>query len=114
MARSSTTTKMRTGPRLSPLTTRSGPGPARRGPAPVLDLGHVVAVAGDVLLVLNQLIAHRLLGISGDIAELWHPVDHVRRQMKPIEVVADDHVEGGRRRPFLLVAEQRDVLAGVA
>src|SRR3984893_7298477 len=39
------------------------PSGARRGPAPVLDLGHVVAVAGDVLLVLDQLVAHRLLGI---------------------------------------------------
>ena len=85
------------------------PSGARRGPAPVLDLGHVVAVAGDVLLVLDQLVAESLLGISGHIAELRHPVDHVRRQMKPVEVVADDHVEGGRRRPFLLLAADMDV-----
>ena len=38
---------------------------ARPTPSPVADLRHVVAVLGDVLLVLDQLVADRLLGVGG-------------------------------------------------
>src|SRR5947207_2540954 len=82
----------------------------RLRPAPLLDRGHVVAIAGDVLLVLDQFVAHLLLGVSGEVTELRHAVDHVAREMEAVEIVADDHVERCGRRPLLPVAANVDVV----
>ena len=41
------------------------------------DLGHVLAVLGDVLFVLEQLVANRLLGIGGAGPKLRQPIDDV-------------------------------------
>src|SRR5262247_4909729 len=41
-------------------------------PSPARDLGHVVTVLGDVLLVLHEPVAQRLLRIGGAGAELGH------------------------------------------
>ena len=65
-------------------------------PAPVADLRHVLAVLLDVLLVLDQLVADRLLEVRGPRAELRQAVDHVLRQVEAVEIVEHDHVE--RRR----------------
>ena len=46
-------------------------------PLPIDDLRHVLAVLVDVLGVLDQFVAHRLLGVGGSGAELGHPVDYV-------------------------------------
>src|SRR6185369_3878769 len=78
-------------------------------PPPPGDLRHVVTVLLDVLPMLDQLVADRLLEVRGPRTELRHAVDHVLHEMEPIEVVEHDHVERGRRRPFLLVAPHVDV-----
>src|SRR5580704_8318077 len=41
-------------------------------PPPAGDLGHVVAVAADVFLVVDELVADRLLGIGGARPKLGH------------------------------------------
>src|SRR5271166_3551455 len=46
-------------------------------PPPAGDLGHVVAIPRDVLLVLDQSVADRLLGVSGPCREVWHTVDDI-------------------------------------
>src|SRR5882672_11271257 len=62
---------------LSLVVGLGGAHPSRLGllaPPPARDLRHVVAVLGNVLLVLYELVAHRLLGVGGAGAELGHPV----------------------------------------
>ena len=65
---------------------------------------------GDILLVLDELIAHRLLGVSSQVAELRRSVDDVAGEVKAIEIIARDHMKGSGRRPPLLVAAEMDVL----
>src|SRR5918995_4910922 len=45
-------------------------GRCRLAPLPARDIGHVVAVARDVFLVLDQLVLDRLLGVGGPRPEL--------------------------------------------
>src|SRR5215469_8407047 len=73
-------------------------------PLPARDLGHVITVAGDVLLVSHELVAHGLLGIGGPRPELGDAVDHVLHQVEPVEIVQDAHVEGRGRGALFLVA----------
>src|SRR5262249_15649485 len=49
----------------------------RAAPAPVDDLRHVVAVLGDVVLVLDQLVPDRLLRVRRPRPELRQPVDDI-------------------------------------
>src|SRR6266516_1101440 len=56
-------------------------------PSPAGDLGHVVAALVDVLLVLDQLVAARLLRVRRSRPELRQPVDHVGDEVKAIHVV---------------------------
>src|SRR5215813_7280786 len=44
-------------------------------PRPAADLRHVLTVLSDVLLVLDEFVADRLLGIGGSGAQLRHTVD---------------------------------------
>src|SRR5262249_12954570 len=61
-------------------------------PSPAGDLGHIVAVPADELLVVDELVADRLLGVSGARSKLRHAVDHVAYQVEAIEVVQHAHV----------------------
>ena len=79
-------------------------------PLPVGDLGHVLSVLGDVLLVLKQLVPYRLLGIGGAGPELRQPINDVAEEVKPIEIVHHHHVERRARRAFFLVAAHVQVL----
>src|SRR5262245_60799711 len=76
-------------------------GPASGVPGPLADLGQVLTVLADVLLVLDQLVPDHLLRVGGPLAELGDAVDHVADQVEAVEVVEDDHVEGGRGGPLL-------------
>ena len=70
----------------------------------------------DVRPMLDPLVAHRLLDVSGAIAQPGHPVNHVHHQVVAIKVVPDDHVERRRGRALLFVAphvEMRMALAAV-
>src|SRR6267143_1035070 len=79
-------------------------------PPPAGDLGHIVAVAGNKFLVIDELVADRLLGVSGPRPELRHAVDNVADQVKAIEVIQYAHVERCRRGALFLVAAHVNVV----
>src|SRR5262245_27934642 len=56
-------------------------------PSPAADLGHVLTVLRNVLLVLDEPVADCLLGIGGLRTEFGDAVDDVLDEMKPVEVV---------------------------
>ena len=74
-----------------------------RRPLPVADFRHILTVAGDVLLVLDQLVARQLPEVSPFVAQLRNTVDRVHHQMKAIEVIEHRHVKGGGGGAFLFV-----------
>jgi hypothetical protein len=51
----------------------------------------------------DQLVPNGLLGVGGAGTKSRQAIDHVGDEMKVIEVVPDDHVEGSGRRPFFCV-----------
>src|SRR5262245_58564160 len=73
-------------------------------PPPARDLGHVVTVTRDVLLVVNELAAHRLLGVRRTRTQLRHAVDDVADQVEAIHVVQHAHVKRCRGGALFLVA----------
>ena len=58
----------------------------------------------DIVLVLDELVPHRLLQIGALAAGLGQVVDDVLHEMEAVEFVLHAHVEGGGDRAFLLVA----------
>ena len=80
-------------------------------PFPVADLRHVLAVAVDVLFVLDQLVLQLPLQMNALAARLRQAIDDVHDEMEAIQIVEYRHVEGGRDRAFFLVAA--DVKVGV-
>src|SRR4029453_10803972 len=79
---------------------------SRRGrspPSPPPDLGHVVPVPGDVLLVIDELVVDGLLRVGGPSAELRHSIDDVAHEVESIELVHYANVERRTGRPFSLV-----------
>src|SRR6266568_1545269 len=73
-------------------------------PNPVRHVGGVLSVVARVLAVAHAIVLHPLPDVRGPGAEARHAVDHVHDQVKPIQVVEHDHVEGRRGRALLLVA----------
>src|SRR6266478_8408404 len=62
-------------------------------PGPARDLGHVIAIPGDVGLVFEKLVSDRLLGVGSPGPELGRAVDHIAHQVIAIEIVQHAHVE---------------------
>src|SRR6186713_978776 len=79
-------------------------------PSPVRYFRHVIAVLGDVVLVLEELVRDRLLGVGRARPELGQAVDHVAHEVEAVEIVHDDHVERRARRALFLVAAHVQVL----
>ena len=73
-------------------------------PFPVSDLGHIVAVPANEFLVLDELVANRLLGVCGSCSKFRHAVDHVAHQVEAIEIVQHAHVERRARGTLFFVA----------
>src|SRR5262245_4529797 len=73
-------------------------------PFPIGDLGHIVAVSANKLLVLNELVANCLLGICSSRSKLRHAVDHVAYQVEAIELIHHAHVERRAGRTLFFVA----------
>ena len=78
-------------------------------PFPALDFGHVIAVPANELLVLNQLVANRLLGVCGPRSELWYAINHVGYEVEAIKIVQNAHVERGCGGAFFLIAAHMQV-----
>src|SRR5665213_2106506 len=79
-------------------------------PAPVTDLRHVLAVLAYVEFVTLHgapVARRRLLYL---IAEARNSFYGVQRELISVEIVQNDHVEGGRRRSLLLIATDMDVV----
>src|SRR5262249_3554898 len=51
-------------------------------PPPAGDLGHIVPIPGDELLMVDELVADRLLRVGGARPKLRYPVDHIADQME--------------------------------
>src|SRR3974390_2859467 len=83
-------------------------------PSPARDLGHVVAVLANELLMVDELVSDRLLGISRPRPKLWYAVDHIAHQVEAIEIVEHAHVEGCGRCAFFLVAAHMNVIVAIA
>jgi hypothetical protein len=64
----------------------------------------VVAVPGDVLLVLDQLLGDGLLGVGGPGAQAGDAVDHLLHEVEAVHLVEHHHVERRGGRALLLVA----------
>src|SRR3546814_17152920 len=62
------------------------------------DLGQVLAVLVDALLVFDQLVQQVLLEIDAAFARLRHAVDHVDDQMEAVQFVQHRHVERSEER----------------
>src|SRR3569623_2932677 len=73
-------------------------------PLPRVDLRQVGATFDDVLMMLGQLVAHRLLEVGGAGTERRHAINHIYHQVIAVEIVAHHHVERRGGRAFLLVA----------
>src|SRR5215218_125177 len=67
-------------------------------PHPVTDLGHVLEVLDDVLLVPVELRLAPLLELAGPADLPAGVVDGVHDEVVAVDPVADDHVERRRRR----------------
>ena len=63
-------------------------------PLPVSYLGHILAVGGDILAVLHQLVFHLLDQVGGAVAQLGQTLNCVHNQVEAVDVVAYPHVEG--------------------
>ena len=70
-------------------------------PFPLADFRQIVPYRFKVFLVLDEFVTHRLLGIRREIAQLWDSIDDIARETKPVHIIADNHIEGGRRGTFL-------------
>src|SRR5437763_4099064 len=73
-------------------------------PLPVAYLRQILPMYCDVLLVLQQLVTDRLLGIRGACTELWNAVNHVRDKVEAVQIIEHCHVEGRGGCAFFLVA----------
>jgi hypothetical protein len=56
-------------------------------PLPVANLRHIIAVLSDVVLVLDQPVAHLLFHVCADRLKLRHALDHIHHEVKTVEVV---------------------------
>ena len=87
----------------------------RARPLPIPDFGHVLPIGGDVLRVLDQLVADELFEMGGGITELGHAVDDVGNQVKAIQVVAHRHIERcGGSALFFVSPHMQVVMVGAA
>src|SRR4029077_3446152 len=80
-----------------------------RVPTPVAHQRHVLAMAGDVLAMLEQACAHFCLEVIATAGELRQTIDVFLDEVEAIHVVQYRHIEGGRYRAFLLVAAHMQV-----
>jgi|GEM_PF-1810824 len=71
-------------------------------PLPIQNLRHSLSAFGDVLPVINELVAEKLFGVNIDALKLWDAIsqregyanDHSLSQVKAIECIQHHHVEG--------------------
>src|SRR5690606_32067102 len=92
----------------------SGTASASRRPAPVADLGRVLAVLVRVDAGVEATVPQAVGQATGALEQPRHPLEHVEGEVEPVEVVASDHVERRAGRPLLLVTADVEVVVVVA
>src|SRR5438309_4906163 len=80
-----------------------------RVPTPVAHQRHVLAMAGDVLAMFDQPVAHFVLEVSAAAGELRQTIDDVLDEVEAIHILQHRHIEGARDRPYLLLAARMQV-----
>src|SRR5215471_19109519 len=73
-------------------------------PSPVENIRMVLAVFRDVLAMIDERVADRLLRVGSARPKLGQPVDDVLHQVEAIKVIEHAHVEGRRGGAFFLIA----------
>ena len=68
----------------------------------------------DVVVMLEQSVAQRLLHVSGAVAQLGQEIDDGADDVEAIDLVQHAHVERRRGRAFFLVAAHVEVVVTVA
>src|SRR5579871_1179285 len=79
-------------------------------PLPIPNLRHVLAVARDVQLMLDQPRTQRFLEPRGVLSQTGYPVDDISGEVKPIQVVQHSHVERRRSGAFFFVAAHMHIV----
>src|ERR1700693_5632182 len=64
----------------------------------------------DVQLMLDELVAQPLLLVTRNTVKAGDTVDHIARQMEPVQVVQYGHVEGSGCSSFLLVSAHVQII----
>ena len=79
-------------------------------PFPVTNLWQVLPILGDIVFVLDQLVAHLLLEIGTPAPKLGELLHYIDDKMKAVQTVLDAYVERRRDRAFLVVAAHMQVM----
>lgn len=87
----------------------SSPGGHALPPLPTTYFRHVVAIFGNVLFVLDELVVDGLLGVCRPSFEFRHTVDHIVHQMEAIQIIHDTNVERRGGRALFLIATHMQV-----
>ena len=83
-------------------------------PLPVPDFRHILAVLVDVVLMLNELVAHLLLQVGAFGTHARQAIHHILHQMKAVQIVLHSHVKGSRDGALFFVASNVQVVVGPA
>ena len=57
-------------------------------PLPIENLRHILSVLGDVLPVINELVAEKLFGVGSDELKLWGTIDDLFVRGVPTDILA--------------------------
>src|ERR1039458_10112898 len=79
-------------------------------PLPVANLRQVLSMFVNVKLVLNKLVLNHLFQVRPLRADPRDAIDHIRHQMKAIQIVLHSHVECRRDGAFFLVASNVQIV----
>ena len=83
-------------------------------PLPVGDFWKIETVLVDVLLMLNEFVAHLLIEVSATVAKIWQLKEHRLNEVEAIDFILDADVEWSGDGSFFVVAMDVDVVVVTA
>ena len=83
-------------------------------PLPVSDLWEIDTFVVDVLLMLNELVAHLLVEVSAAVAQLGQVFDGFLHQVEAVDFILDADVEWSGDGAFLVVTMNVEVMVVTA
>lgn len=63
----------------------------------------------NIGVMLDKPVAERLFGVRGFRPELWHAINDISREVKPVQIVTHRHVKWRRRGAFFLVSAHVEI-----